>query len=208
MNASNRPQLWVIAGPNGAGKTTLASRWVANRIPIINPDEIATRLPRVNGKLDERAAGIEALKERAKLLASKRTFAVETTLTGHNPLKLMREAAAAGYKVNLVFVGVDDAALCMSRVSDRVSAGGHNVPPEAIVRRFDDALKKLPLAFEIADRSFILDNAGPRRRIILIQEGKQSRFVARDTPHWVQEALPDILIQQALFARNARDQDR
>ena len=36
-----KPQLWVIAGPNGAGKSTLADRYLAGRIPLINPDNIA-----------------------------------------------------------------------------------------------------------------------------------------------------------------------
>lgn len=63
--SGDRPQIWVVAGPNGAGKTTLTSRWVANRLPIVNPDEIAQRLPRIGGRLDERRAGVAALEERA-----------------------------------------------------------------------------------------------------------------------------------------------
>lgn len=38
------PQLWVVAGPNGAGKSTLVSRRVAQRIPFVNPDDIARRI--------------------------------------------------------------------------------------------------------------------------------------------------------------------
>jgi predicted ABC-type ATPase len=50
------PQLWVVAGPNGAEKTTLVGKRVARRIPVINPDEIAAGLPRIDGHLDKRNA--------------------------------------------------------------------------------------------------------------------------------------------------------
>lgn len=190
--AADRPQIWIIAGPNGAGKSTLAARWVAKRIPIVNPDAIAQALPRVNGQLDERLAGITALKERAARLADRETFAVETTLSGHGPLNLMKAADAAGYKVNLVFVGVDDAALSKSRVADRVSLGGHDVPTEAVVRRFEDALAKLRIGFDIADRIIIFDNSGQRRRLILVHEDGRSRLISRNAPAWARRALPGV----------------
>lgn len=38
------PQLWIFAAPNGAGKPTLAQRYVAGRVEIINPDNIAVEL--------------------------------------------------------------------------------------------------------------------------------------------------------------------
>jgi predicted ABC-type ATPase len=38
------PQLWVVAGPNGAGKSTLANKYLAGRLPIVNPDVIAQAL--------------------------------------------------------------------------------------------------------------------------------------------------------------------
>jgi predicted ABC-type ATPase len=32
------PQLWVVAGPNGAGKSTLVNKYLAGRVPLVNPD--------------------------------------------------------------------------------------------------------------------------------------------------------------------------
>jgi predicted ABC-type ATPase len=79
MKVAVQPQLWIVAGPNGAGKTTLARRRIADRIPIINPDDIAERLPTKGGRLDERTAGALALAQRAQrahLLADRKTFAI------------------------------------------------------------------------------------------------------------------------------------
>lgn len=178
------PQFWVIAGPNGAGKTTLVSGRVGDRIPVINPDEIAARLPLIGGRLDERQAGTLALDRRAELLASRESFAVETTLTGSSTLRLMRSAKASAFKVALVYVGLSDPDLSLQRISDRIDAGGHAVPVSVAVRRYPASLAALSGAIELADRTFILDNSGRRRRLLLVREDGRVRFVTRDLPEW------------------------
>lgn len=187
---ARRPQIWIVAGPNGAGKTSLTAHRVAGSIPIINPDEIAQHLPRIDGRLDERRAAVAALRERSRRLAAHETFAIETTLSGHGPLNFIRQASVANYKVNLVFVGVDEPTLSLQRVADRVASGGHDVPPDAIVRRYDDAMSKLGTAFEIAERTYIFDNSGERRRLLLARESGRTKFAASDVPAWARSALP------------------
>jgi predicted ABC-type ATPase len=44
VSIATKPQLWVIAGPNGAGKSTLVQRYVAGRVPVVNPDDIAREI--------------------------------------------------------------------------------------------------------------------------------------------------------------------
>lgn len=189
-----RPQLWVVAGPNGAGKTTLVTHRVEGRLPVINPDVIAQGLPRRRGGgLDERGAGAIALCERATLLSEAVSFAVETTLAGHSTLRFMSEAQSRGFKTTLVYVGLRDAELALGRVLNRVGLGGHVVPVSAILRRFPASLANLPVAMTLAERTFVLDNSGERRRLVLVQEGQQRRFVARDLPAWLTGALPPVL---------------
>ena len=153
------PQLWIIAGPNGAGKTTLVSRRVARRIPVINPDVIAEDLPRLNGLLDERRAGALALTQRKRLLDEAADFAIETTFPGHGPLQFMRLATERGYKVTLVYVGLESAVLSGSRVRDRVHDGGNTVPTDAIQRRYPDTMSKLPQAVALAARAYVSTTA-------------------------------------------------
>lgn len=184
------PQLWVIAGPNGAGKTTLTTGWIAGQIPIVNPDEIAQRLPRIGGRLDERSAGVAALRERAQRLNDRDTFAIETTLSGHSPTSLIRTASALGYKVTLMFMGLADASLSIMRVADRVLAGGHDVPIDAIVRRYDDSLARLTLVWGLVDRAYLIDNSGPRRRLILSKDADGIRQASCSAPLWARIALP------------------
>lgn len=164
------------------------------RIPIINPDDIAQKLPRINERLDERRAGEAALKERAQRLAARESFAIETTLSGHGPMSLMRQARAAGYKVNLVFVGLDEPELSIIRIADRVALGGHDVPPDAVVRRYDDAMSRLANALAISDRCYVLDNSGERRRLLFVREDERTRFAARDIPaSSARSAIPEYV---------------
>lgn len=186
------PQLWIVAGPNGAGKTTLVSARIRERLPVVNPDSIAERLPRRDGRLDERRAGELALAERARLLAARESLAVETTLTGASTIRFMARARAAGYRVTLVYVGLRSADLSLGRVADRVALGGHAVPVDAIDRRYPASLANLPLAAELAHRVYLLDNSSTRRRLLFIRDEGRARYVARDLPMWCRDTIDKL----------------
>lgn len=200
-----RPQLWVFAGPNGAGKSTLADRFVRDRIPIVNPDNIARDLPRrSDGSLAELEAGKLALKERAERIADGRSFGFETTLSGQSELRAMRAASEAGFKVNLVFVGIPNPEVSAARVSERVRDGGHDVSTTDTDRRYPKTMANLPIAMSIADRSFILDNSD-RHRLVMVRENEQSRVVG-SMPAWARDAIPADLRHDAALERRQPDQ--
>lgn len=190
-----RPQLWIVAGPNGAGKTTLVMQRLSRRalkdaFTVINPDAIAKELPPVNGRLDERMAGELAVRRRNALIARRASLAIETTLSGNSTLRLMQTAREAGYKTTLVYVGVDSPELSFERVRSRVQDGGHDVPVEALVRRYPDSLSKLPAAMSLSDRCYVLDNSSRRRRLLMIRDDGNVRWLDTDTPDWFKRAVP------------------
>jgi predicted ABC-type ATPase len=191
--ANLRPQLWVFAGPNGAGKSTLAAKYLRSRLPIVNPDVIATE---IGGNPENPAvleAGKIALRQRAALLADRKPFAIETTLSGNSEIRLMRDAAAAGYKVNLVFVGVQSALVSQGRVTHRVRMGLHFVPSEDIARRYPRSMENLAVAMRIAERTLVVDNTGEGFRILLIRSSGSMRSHGRTQPAWLLQALPPEL---------------
>jgi predicted ABC-type ATPase len=184
---TKRPHLWVFAGPNGAGKSTLVARFhVAGRMTVVNPDIIARQLePDHHGEATTmlKAGRIAALRRRA-LIEAAQSLAIETTLTGHSELRVMADARAAGYKITLVYVGIDDALTSLARVRERVADGGHDVPAQIIMRRYAKSLSNLPAAIAFADRTFILDNTGIRHRLLLTIDQGQLRHQSPRMPAW------------------------
>jgi predicted ABC-type ATPase len=186
-----KPELWVFGGPNGAGKSTLVDHYLGDRLPVVNPDNIARDLPRKpDGSLAQGDAGRIATQERAGHLAGRRSFAIETTLSGKSELNLMREAKEAGYAVNLVYVGIPSPQLSAGRVRQRVEQGGHDVPIADTDRRYPRSMANLEGAMRLADRSIVIDNAGDRPRTVLIRENERTRYLSGDLPRWAEGAIP------------------
>lgn len=103
----------------------------------------------------------------------------------------MRAAQQAGYKITLVYVGRGSADLSMERVIRRVANGGHRVPVGDIDRRYPASLAKLVMGLRLADRSYVFDNSNVRRRLLLMREDGDSRYVAADLSAWAQRVLRD-----------------
>lgn len=181
-----KPRLWVFAGPNGAGKSTIVDRYVGGKIPVINPDNIARAL---SGPSAEAArvlqAGRLALRERTARLEARQTFGIETTLTGRSELDLMRAAVAAGYQVNLVYIGLRDVQHSIARVKERARRGGHDVPVVDLLRRFDRSVANLDQAATIANhRVIVLDNSGSRRRLVFTRIARRVKYRSPQPPLW------------------------
>ncbi|MCW5222133.1 zeta toxin family protein [Verminephrobacter aporrectodeae subsp. tuberculatae] len=196
--SSMRPQLWVFAGPNGAGKSTLVSRYrVASRIPIVNPDDIARAIgPDDPGATSaQNQAGRLAIAQRKQLLQEGRSFGIETTLTGRRELPFMQTAKELGYKLNLVYVGLSEVEQSHVRVAARVQRGGHDVPEQDLLRRFDRSLGHLADAIGLSDRVRILDNSGKTYRLLLSMDLGRTKFVTRNLPDWARAAVPMAMQQ-------------
>ena len=100
------------------------------------------------------------MRDRAALLAARQTFGIETTLTGRSEIDLMRTAAAAGYQVNLICIGLRDLQHSIFRVRERVRRGGHDVPFPDLMRRFDRSIANLRTAMTIANHHVLLGDVG------------------------------------------------
>ena len=148
------PKLLCICGPNGAGKSTF-SRAIAMRenVLVIDPDQLAAE------GLSPIAAGKAAARMARLFLQEGVSFARESTLTSQFDFTLMEEAKRRGYEVELVYIRLASVALALERVAARVARGGHNVPPQDVVRRFSRSLENLPKAVSLADKVTILDNS-------------------------------------------------
>jgi predicted ABC-type ATPase len=64
------------------------------------------------------------------------SFAFETTLSGRGYARMIPQWQELGYRVELHFLRLPTPEIAIARVMQRVSEGGHSVPPEVIRRRF------------------------------------------------------------------------
>ncbi len=157
-------QIHIIAGPNGAGKSSLARITLLpdflSSKEFINADEIAKILSPGNPEKSALSAGRLMLKRMEFLVNENSDFAFETTLSAKTYLKLIRDSQAKGYKVNLIFLRLDNVSLAQERVLTRVSKGGHNIEPAVIQRRFQRGLDNLKDYLKIVDTAAIYESSG------------------------------------------------
>jgi predicted ABC-type ATPase len=173
MAASNRPVFVVLAGPNGAGKSTTAARVMVGE--FVNPDVVAKRINPgyPEGMLAALQAGREVIGQLKDLKANGRSFTYETTLSSNDSLRQIRDAKAKGYEVRLYFVALADVDTSIDRVGYRVLRGGHNIPTEALQRRFPLILANVLEVAPRVDRFELIDNQdweGKSR--LLIENGR------------------------------------
>jgi predicted ABC-type ATPase len=199
-----RPVLLVVAGPNGAGKTTVtvrlrAERW-SEQTEYINPDDVARdRFGDWNSAEAVAQAAQWSTNRRAELLAARSGIAFETVFSTEEKLDFLRRARAAGYFVRLFFISTKDPRINASRVAGRILQGGHSVPIEKIISRYDKSIANLRQGIALADRAYIYDNS---------EEDQQARLCARTyeglirkiygpLPLWVSDAVVNLQKHEA-----------
>ncbi len=106
---SGGPWLWLLAGPNGAGKSTCVAALydLSPEIEeVVNPDDIArTLLPNAPEKAALKAGRL-ARQRISELLKERRSFGVETTLSGQLHLQDLKRAKSDGWNVGLIKKGL------------------------------------------------------------------------------------------------------
>ena len=154
----------------------------------LNPDDVARdRFGDWNSPTAvlQAARWVEARRE--ELLAQRAGIAFETVLSAPDKLDFLDRARRDGFFIRLFYIGTSDPRINASRVADRVIRGGHSVPIEKIVGRYERSLANLPLAIEIAQRVYVFDNSvdGVEARLCARTEDGMLRKVYGPLPDWV-----------------------
>lgn len=183
------PTLTVIAGPNGAGKSTL-TRSLGLVGDLIDPDAIAREINPQQPEAAAGPAGREALLRAEACILAGQSFAQETTMSGNSTARLIGRAKAAGFRIDLRYVGLKSADIHETRVAKRVEEGGHSVPVADIQRRYYRSLAALPGILAKVDRATLYDNSSRdgHRFVASFANGKFTA-TAPDAPAWAQSAI-------------------
>lgn len=170
----NPPICNIIAGPNGAGKTTFALSYlpdIARCQNFINADLIAAGLSPLSPEREWPTASRLFLKEIRQYIKKRESFAFETTLSGKTYLRLIQKLKANGWKVNLFYLWLPSIEMSIERVAERVAHGGHNIPLEAIIRRYPRSITNLLVHYAPrCDSTICIDNSGTAPEVIFVQD--------------------------------------
>lgn len=214
-----RPRITVLAGANGCGKSSLFGEALrGDGQEYFNPDEVARKARELDPSLSEDEANSAAWQKGFELLkraieeGSDYTF--ETTLGGNSIPKALAEAAKAGHRVQIIFVGLDSPERHIARVRARVAKGGHDIPEEKIRARYDASRENLVSLMPVLDELVVWDNSaegdpatGLRPQPVRVLKMVQGRI----TELLPKEAIPDWakpIVVQAFNVHTAKGRDQ
>lgn len=154
------PALYVVAGPNGVGKSTLFNSIIPEGVDYINADLIVKSLrERSGGNNIQDIANQEVSSLFYSKIKNRETFALETNLADVETYKSFIAVQSLDYEVYVFFLCAEPLEICIERVIQRVTLGGHNVYPNIIRERYETGLKLLKHYKSFPDRLVLLDNS-------------------------------------------------
>lgn len=160
---TSHPSVVVVAGPNGAGKSSSAPKFLRDTLAVrefVNADVIASGLAGFEPERAAVAAGRLMLQRLSELAEKRRSFAFETTLSSRAFAPQIQGWMRSGYRFHLVSLWLRSVEVALARVAGRVRAGGHDIPAQAIRRRYERGLKNLlRLYIPMATSWSIYDNS-------------------------------------------------
>ena len=141
-------QIFILAGANGSGKSTISRELLPTEgVVYINPDDIAREFNPVAIESVKISAGKETLIRITRLLDERKSFAVESTLSGNVYVGIIGKAKSLGYKINIIYTYVDSPEVCIARIAGRVQKGGHNIPDADVRRRYMRSLNNFSATY-------------------------------------------------------------
>lgn len=146
----------IVAGINGVGKSSMIGvlrTTLDNYGAIIDPDDYAKKY---GGSL---SGGKEAIKDIEYCIENGYAFTEETTLSGKHIIATAKKAKEHGYTINLIYVGLNSAQDSVDRVANRVKHGGHDIPTDTILRRYNHRFEQLAKILDYCDTAKFYDNS-------------------------------------------------
>jgi predicted ABC-type ATPase len=119
------------------------------------------------------------LSEIALLAKHQVDFGFETTLSGRGHLNLVRHLKDQGYRIHFFFLWVSRGDLALSRINDRVSEGGHNVPEVDVRRRFERSIRNFLIDYRPLANSWILFDSSSSPPSIMALEKQSELHIIR-----------------------------
>ena len=192
--SQKKPEIVVFAGPNGSGKSTF-TKLLMPPVDYINADEIKKNL-----KCSDIEAAQLAERQREEHVEEMKEFCFETVLSTERNIRLLERAKQRGYFIRCYYILTADPMINVLRVKARVEAGGHDVPEEKIISRYDKALNLVKDLVKICDVCHIYDNSGSKPFRVFKKRKNQVYF--DECEDWYSE---DIRVLTGIYNMEGRN---
>ena len=195
-----KPVLIVIAGPNGSGKTSttrlvIKHEW-AEQCVYINPDEIAQSKFGDWNDVNAVRQAVEYCEEwRKQLLYEHKDFIFETVLSSDRKVDFLRRAKEEGYFIRMFFICTETPTINAARIANRVMEGGHDVPIQKIISRYQKSIINAIKVAQFADRSYFYDNSIDNQNAQILfrtTEGTLAKQYVVALPQWTDTIIESM----------------
>ncbi len=169
--------LYIIAGANGSGKSTLAEVLLQEKhLEFLNADEIAKEIAPGAINSVPISAGKIYFQRLDEYFRNNKSFAVESTLSGNNIVRIIKKARNQNYKIILIYSFLQNCTTCIERVKKRVENGGHNVPEEDIIRRYYKSVVKFWDEYRLTVDEWTMFYNGYEYAPVIVSFGTMNNF--------------------------------
>jgi predicted ABC-type ATPase len=196
---------FIIAGPNGSGKTTFSVSLLENTEILtgahLNADIIAKAYMTDDDYKDltpiQVHLKVSELVENTidDLIKQGSNIILETVFSSKYKLDTYKKLKDAGYFVNVIFVATSDPMINVLNVASRVKSGGHDVPIDKILSRYDKSIENAKLISNDADCLILIDNSVQNQSPIIysaLSKGNICLDNGKEKPAWIQNIIDDI----------------
>lgn len=188
----------IFSGVNGSGKSTLFQLLNNDYGIRINVDEIVRDQFSHDWKnpKSQLQAGRVAITKLHECLKGDISFNQETTLTGKTIINNIIRAKANGFKINLFYIGLENAELSIERAALREKAGGHGIPEEDLRRRYENSFMNLKQVLPMCDNVIIYDNSKKNpfetlNPLLIAKDGVEIEWDEIRCPKYLNDILKD-----------------
>lgn len=171
----------VVAGPNGSGKTTFVHQYLETHpgFAYLCADDIALELCPSRPETVYISAGKVFFRRLRALIAERRSFITEVTLSSSSLSRRFATFHEAGYDVEIVFIHLESPDLCVARVAERVRKGGHRVAPSDVRRRYGRSVGNFWTRYrQLVDGWFLMQNSS--QSMSLVAYGTNESLIVED----------------------------
>jgi predicted ABC-type ATPase len=166
----------IVGGTHGAGKSTLC-RELSDETGYcyISPQQV-----NLDKKLTKNQTFKKILKLVEEMFSEKSSFIFEHVMSGGYIDKLIGQSIRNGYRIELIYIDIQDVITAMGRIDKRIRSGGHQHSYDETLTRLEESRRNFYNKYrKLCHYWKIYNNSGDKRK--LVAEGsKEEKTIHED----------------------------